>query len=153
METVYPHNEALADHNYQMKDVPENIRKKIYGWNARYKSFEQNPTKKQQENLMKDSLTLADAIQTFAEEKALKPSQPANVPNAEPNQPDVPQIAGLVNQQSNSDLQQAIQGYLSKEGRIYHIDLKKLMGQGSIPDRVEVGELVLTRSFAFYYPA
>jgi len=153
METTYPHQEAMEDNNFQLKDLPEAIRKKVYSWNNKYKNFTENPTERAKDNLTKDSVAIADSIQDYAEQGLEEENPQPDMTPSEQNQPNVPQIAGIVNQQSNSDLQQAIQGYLSKEGRIYHIDLKKLMGQGSIPDRVEVGELVLQRNFAFYYPA
>ena len=150
--TTYPHQEALEDNNFQIKDVPEAIRKRIYGWNARYKSFEKNPTERVKESLLRDSISMADEIQDFAEQDLADETQ-TQANTTFQNQPDAPAIAGVVNPQSQSELQSAIHGFLSKEGRIYHIDLKNIMGQRSIPDRVEVGELVLTRSFAFYYPA
>lgn len=155
----YPHQEALEDNNIQLRDVPEVIRKKVYLWNARYKNFEENPKQKTQQGLIKDSIQLADMIQNFAEEKATNPlpatdSAPTqtNALNSVLPTPETT-IAGIVDAPSNNDLKSSIQTYLSKEGRIYVDDLKKILSQRSLPDRVEVGDLVLNRSFAFYYPS
>lgn len=150
METQYPHLEALEDNNLTLKDIPEQIRRKIYQWNHKYKTFESNPTERVKENLMRDSIAMADSIQDFAEKDIDDGSQPEAPVQ---NQPEAPQIEGVVNPQSQSDLQNAISGHLSKEGRIYYIDLEKALGQKNIPDRVEVAGVVLHRSLAFYYPA
>ena len=153
METKYPHIEAMEDNDFQLKDLPDGLRKKVYNWNAKYSKFEENPTERTKDNLMRDSIAIADSIQDFAEKDIQDDSQQPDMKPSEQNQPEAPQIAGVVNPQSQSQLQEAVQVHLSKDGRIYHTDLKNLLGQPSLPDRLEVGGLVLHRSYAFYYPA
>ena len=153
METTYPHQEALEDNNFEIKDLPESIRKRIYSWNNKYKKFQENPTERLKDNILADSVSIADSIQDFAEQGIEDTNQSPQLTPSEQNQPDIPAIAGVVNPNAQNDLKEAIKQEVSKEGRIYHSNLKQLLGTSGLPDRVEVGELVLTRSFAFYYPA
>lgn len=152
METTYPHQQVLEDNGIELKVLPEAIRKKVYNWKAKYSRFEENPTAKGKENIMKESIAIADAIQNHIEQGIDSAKQPEMTPSAN-SQPDAPQIAGVVNPQSQNQIQEAVQVHLTKEGRIYHTDLKSLLGQRSLPDRLEVGSLVLHRAYAFYYPA
>ena len=94
------------------------------------------------------------AEKEVAQEDAPKANQEtAAVPAQSQNQPDAPNIAGLVNSQTKSVFKDQINSIISKDGRIYHSDLKDIMGVRNLSDVVDVEGMVLERHWAFYYPA
>ena len=100
------------------------------------------------------SAKIADEITNYSE-KDLPDAESADTKPAAPeqNQPSAPvNIAGLKDSESNSDVKDAIMAHISKEGRIYYTDLRKIMNQRDLDDRIQVGGLSLTRCLAFYYP-
>lgn len=163
---TWPHNEAISDHKIDAAKLPAEIKGKLKAWKMQAGKYNSGMTEGKFNALCKLSEEIGGLIDEFAENgpkkpedvqsEAVQPEKPAE--NKEPvqdtnNQPDAPAIPGIVNAPSKSDLQLKINAILTKDGRIYHADLKQIMGERNLNDRVEVEGIALERHWAFYYPA
>jgi hypothetical protein len=157
-----PHMQAMADNNLTEADLPGPIKMKMGPLKMQLVRFEknQNPTKAQLDGLIALSVKVADAIQTWAEERSgAKPAAAASqTPPEPPTNPDdgknaPPNLPGVVGAPASYPLREAVMAHIDKGGRIYHDDLKKILKKRSLADREEVEGVVLVRRVAFYYPS
>jgi len=157
-----PHMQAMADNNLTEADLPGPIKMKMGPLKMQLVRFEknQNPTKAQLDGLIALSVKVADAIQTWAEERSgAKPVAAASqTPPEPPTNPDdgknaPPNLPGVVGAPASYPLREAVMAHIDKGGRIYHDDLKKILKKRSLADREEVEGVVLVRRVAFYYPS
>jgi len=155
-QITWAHQEALTDNNLTKEDLPSNIKQKFGMFAMKEGAYRKNPTQKNLDAAKVQSVKIADMIQDWVEKDL-----PDETPTPQPieNQPIVNQpptdapINGLKEESDGTSLKDTITRLLQKDGKIYHDDLKKIMGKRNLEDKVEVEGMVLERSWAFYYPA
>lgn len=153
-EYTWAHNEAIAMTGVDPKSLPKPIKQRMTTFSMWAAKYNKKPDEKLLQRMVEFSAKIADEITNYSE-KDLPDAESADAKPAAPeqNQPSAPvNIAGLKDSESNSDVKDAIMAHISKEGRIYYTDLRKIMNQRDLDDRIQVGGLSLTRSLAFYYP-
>jgi hypothetical protein len=111
-----PHMQAMADNNLTEADLPGPIKMKMGPLKMQLVRFEknQNPTKAQLDGLIALSVKVADAIQTWAEERSgAKPAAAASqTPPEPPTNPDdgknaPPNLPGVVGAPASYPLREA----------------------------------------------
>ena len=63
------HEEIMEQERIELSELPDNIQKKIKGFNLLKANYEKNPEERSLLNLRKRAIQLADEIQDYIEEK------------------------------------------------------------------------------------
>ena len=63
------HEEIMEQERIELSELPDNIQKKIKGFNLLKANYEKNPEERSLLNLRKRAIQLADEIQNYIEEK------------------------------------------------------------------------------------
>lgn len=156
---MYPHEQILKEEGIDWKKLPQKIKQQIGAFNMQNARYGETPNEKQKQSLTTISVKIADMIQDEIESGTAPtgvatPPAPPKPAQAEPNTPPAPApVNGMHNAPPKSDLKAEIQKHIDRDGRIYHIDLKRLLNKRELDDKVEVEGVTLERSWAFYYPA
>ena len=158
----FPHISLIEENSIDIKTLPQITQKRITAFKMQLANYEKSPTENKENSMMAQSVKIADEIQDFIEnglpsddgkEPVAAPVVPTAVeptPTPSPVEPAKPIVNGLTNVPTDSDLKEAITKALDKEGRIYHVDLKRILKKRDLDDTIEIDGMKLTRSWGYY---